>query len=64
MEELAHLSQVLCPLFGYWQVAKKKQKKHKGLTDEDRCEYERVFETFFESICRHVKTCVPHIMMD
>ena len=51
---------VLCPLFRYWRMTKKKQKKHKGLTNEDRCEeYERVFETFFESICPHVKTCIP-----
>jgi len=59
-ERICH--KVLCPLFGYWRMAKKKQKKrqkHKGLTNEDRCEYERVFETFFESICPHVKTCVP-----
>jgi len=36
------------------------KKKQKGLRDEDRCEeYERVFETFFERICPHVKTCIP-----
>jgi len=23
------------------------------LTNEDQCEYERVFDTFFESICPH-----------
>jgi len=34
-------------------MMKKKQKKHKGLTNEDRCEYVRVFETFLESICPH-----------
>mmetsp|Transcript_17968 Transcript_17968/g.26720 ORF Transcript_17968/g.26720 Transcript_17968/m.26720 type:complete len:108 (-) Transcript_17968:183-506(-) len=48
-ERICH--KVLCPLLGYWRMAKQKQKKHKGLTDEDRREYERVFETFFESIC-------------
>jgi len=50
-ERICH--KVLCPLFGYWRIAKKIQKKHKGLTDEDRFEYERVFDTFFESICPH-----------
>mmetsp|Transcript_17967 Transcript_17967/g.26719 ORF Transcript_17967/g.26719 Transcript_17967/m.26719 type:complete len:117 (-) Transcript_17967:291-641(-) len=48
-ERICH--KVLCPLFGYWRLAKKKEKKHKGFTNEDRREYERVFETFFESIC-------------
>ena len=33
-------------------MAKKKQKK-KGQTNDDRREYARVFETFFESICRY-----------
>jgi len=59
-ERICH--KVLCPLFGYWRMAKKKQKKkkkQKGLTNEDRREYERVFETFFESVCPHLKTCVP-----
>jgi len=52
-ERICH--KVLCPLFGYWRMAKKKQKTHKGLqlTNEDQCEYERVFDTFFESICPH-----------
>jgi len=48
-ERICH--KVLCPLFGYWRLAKKKEKKYKGFTNEDRREYERVFETFFESIC-------------
>ena len=54
---------VLCPLLGYWRMAKKKQKeqkkqkKQKGLTNEDRCEYVRVFDTFFESIGPHMKQC-------
>ena len=65
-ERICH--KVLCPLLGYWRMTKKKetkdttkkkQKKHKGLRNEDRREYERVFETFFESICPHVKACVP-----
>jgi len=35
-------------------MAKKKQKKHKELsTNEDRRECARVFETFFERICRY-----------
>ena len=52
-ERICH--KVLCPLLGYWRMAQKKQKKHKGHTSEERCEYERVFDTFFESICPHVK---------
>jgi len=69
-ERICH--KVLCPLFGYWRMAKKKKKeqkkkqkqkkkhkKQKGLTNDNRRECERVFETFFESICPHVKTCVP-----
>ena len=43
---------VLCP-------AKKKHKKHKVLTNEDRCECERVFDAFFESICPLAKACIP-----
>ncbi len=56
---------VLCPLLGYWRMAKKKQKEQtkqktqKGLTNDDRSEYARVFDTFFENICPHVKTWVP-----
>jgi len=65
-ERICHM--VLCPLLGYWRTTKKKQKKdttkkkqkkHKGLRIEDRREYERVFKTFFESICPHAKTCIP-----
>ena len=63
-ERICH--KVLCPLLGYWRMAKKKKKKEqkkkqkkKGQTNDDRREYERVFETFFESICPHVKTSVP-----
>ena len=48
-ERICH--RVLCPLLGYWRVAKKKLKKRHRLTTEDRREYERVFDTFFESIC-------------
>jgi len=54
-ERICH--KVLCPLLGYWRMEKKKQKKRKGLTHEDQCEYETVFDTFFESICPHVKLC-------
>ena len=53
-ERICH--KVLCPLLGYWRVARKKHKKRKGLTNEDRCEYEGLVEAFFESICPHVKT--------
>jgi hypothetical protein len=35
---------VLCPLLGYWRIARKAEKKGKGLTNE---KYERAFETFF-----------------
>jgi tetratricopeptide (TPR) repeat protein len=48
-ERICHM--ILCPLLGYWRVAKKKLKKRHRLTTEDRREYERVFDTFFESIC-------------
>ena len=58
-ERICH--KVLCPLLGYWRMAKKGKKRREihGLGNEDRCEYVNVFETFFESICPHVKTCVP-----
>jgi len=58
-ERICH--KVLYPLFGYWRMAKKgkKRRESNGKGSEDRCEYVRVFETFFESICPHVKTCVP-----
>ena len=54
-ERICH--RVLCPLLGYWRVSKKKRKKRHGFTNEDRHrrEYERVFDTFFESICPHMK---------
>ena len=50
-ERICH--RVLCPLLGYWRVSKKKLKKSHELTTEDRHEYERVFDTFFKSICPH-----------
>jgi len=53
-ERICH--KVLCPLLGHWRMAKKKQKKHQGLTNEDRRDYRKVADTFFESICPHVKT--------
>jgi len=53
-ERICH--KVLCPLLGYWRMAKKKQKKHGRRTDEDRREYERVAEMFFASISPRVKT--------
>ena len=65
-ERICH--KVFCPVLGYWRIAKKeqqeqkkpeKQKKQKGLTNDDRNEYARVFDTFFENICPHVKTWVP-----
>ena len=54
-ERICH--RVLCPLLGYWCMAKKgKQRKESdGKGNEDRSEYVRVFETFFEGICPHVK---------
>ena len=58
-ERICH--KVLCPLLGYWRMAKKgkQRKESNGKGNEDRSEYVRVFETFFASICPHVKTCVP-----
>ena len=65
-ERICH--KVFCPVLGYWRIAKKeqqeqkkpeKQKKQKGLTNDDRSEYARVFDAFFENICPHVKTWVP-----
>ena len=53
-ERICH--KVLCPLLGYWRVARKKHKKRKVLTNENRREYETLVEAFFESICPHVKT--------
>ena len=54
-ERICH--RVLCPLLGYWCMAKKgKQRKESdGKGNEDRSEYVRVFETFFKGICPHVK---------
>jgi len=54
-ERICH--RVLCPLLGYWCMAKKgKQRKESdGKGNEDQSEYVRVFETFFEGICPHVK---------
>jgi len=51
---------VLCPLLGYWRRAKKRKRRREstGERDEDRSEYVRVFETFFESICPYAKKCV------
>ena len=59
-ERICH--KVLCPLLGYWRMEKEKWKKHKGLTNEDRSEYVRVFETFFESICHHAS--IPSYFVD
>ena len=60
-EHICH--KVLCPLLGHWRMAKKKKKKHNGLTDGDRRKYEAVFDTFFESICpynlRHAQPTEP-----
>jgi len=55
-ERICH--KVLCPLFGYWRMAKKQEKRREsnGKGNEDRSECVRVFDTFFESICPHVKT--------
>jgi len=43
--------QVLCPLLGLWRIAKK------GVAaNEDLSEKERVFDTFFGSVCpRHIE---------
>ena len=48
---------VLCPLLGYWRMAKKRKTRREsnGKGNEDRSEYVRVFETFFKGICPHVK---------
>jgi len=50
-ERICH--KVLCPLLGYWRMAKKgkKRRESNGKGNEDRSEYVIVFETFFESIC-------------
>ncbi len=58
-ERICH--KVLCPLFGYWRMTKKQRKRRdrNGRGNEDRSEYVRVFQAFFESICPHVKTRVP-----
>jgi len=50
-ERICH--KALCPLLGYWRMAKKAEKK--GTTNEDLSEKERVFETFYENICPHAK---------
>ena len=63
MEEGAYLSQGALSLVWALEDDKEKQKKHKGLTNEDRCEYERVFETFFESICPRARV-FHHTMID
>ena len=57
-ERICH--RVLCPLLGYWRRAKKRKRRREstGERDEDRSEYVRVFETFFESICPYAKKCV------
>ena len=57
-ERICH--KVLCPLLGYWRIAKKRKTRREsnGEGNEDRSEYVRVFETFFESICPHVNKCV------
>jgi hypothetical protein len=57
-ERICH--RVLCPLLGYWRRANKRKRRREstGERDEDRSEYVRVFETFFESICPYAKKCV------
>ena len=57
---------VLCPLLGYWCMAKKRKKRREnnGRGNEDRSEYVRVFETFFESIGPHVKARIPSYYYD
>jgi len=60
-ERICH--KVLCPLLGYWRMVKKKQKKQKELTNDDRREYARVFDTFFESICPRARV-FHHTMID
>jgi len=64
-ERICH--KVICPLLGYWRMAKKgeKRRENNGTGNEDRSEDVRVSETFFESIiCPHVKKrVVPSIMM-
>ena len=52
-ERICH--KVLCPLLGYWRVARKKSER----TTEDQSQKETVFKTFFESICPPAKACVP-----
>ena len=49
-ERICH--KVLCPLFGYWRMTKKGKKRRESNEkgSEDRREYVRVFETFFQSI--------------
>ena len=37
---------------------RKTRRESNGEGNEDRSEYVRVFETFFESICPHVNKCV------
>ena len=56
-ERICH--KVFCPLLGYWRMTKKGRKRmeHNGTGNGDRSEDVRVFETFFESICPHVKKC-------
>ena len=50
-ERICH--KVLCPLIGYWRMAKKAEKK--GRENKDLSEKERVFERFYENICPHAK---------
>ena len=49
-ERICH--KVLCPLLGYWRMAKKgdKRRESNGKENGDRCEHETVFDTFFESV--------------
>ena len=56
-ERICH--QVLCPLLGYWRMAKKRKMKRR--VNEDRRQKALFFEAFFGSIGPHVKACIPCI---
>ena len=58
-ERICH--KVLCPLLGHWRRTKKRKtrRERNGRGNEDQSESVKVFEAFFESICPHVKKCVP-----
>jgi len=56
-ERICH--RVLCPLLGYWRKAKKKRRRN-GSDEGDHRENERVFDTFFRSICPSVNSNDPY----